>query len=130
MNFENNYNLYNYTNLKNMSAINEILLNLIPSDLINDVMSYDAHTCCMKEIRERERKEYDYERFNENFATTGNYRIRDILTIWKIDPEDNQYLKRTQIVYYETYCYEWIMNEKYYLSDRYQNQCLLVLILV
>ena len=76
MNFENNYNLYNYTNSmnnvhENMSAINEILLNLIPSDLINDVMSYDAHTCCMKEIRERERKEYDYERFNENFATNA-----------------------------------------------------------
>ncbi len=58
---ENNqkyYNLYNYTNLKKMSSINEILLNLIPSDLINEVLKFDAHYCCMKEIRERERKEY------------------------------------------------------------------------
>ena len=58
MNFKNNFNLYNYTESKNMSAINEILLNVIPSELVNEVMKYDAHTCCMKEIREREKKEY------------------------------------------------------------------------
>jgi len=41
---ENNYICNNYTNPKNMSAINtthlSVLLNLIPSDLINDVMKY------------------------------------------------------------------------------------------
>ena len=74
MNFENNYNLYNYTNLKNMSAINEILLNLIPSDLINDVMSYDAHTCCMKEIRERERTIYKY--YEKKHIKGGSYRVK------------------------------------------------------
>ncbi len=52
--YENKNNSYIYTNPK-MSAINTthltVLLNVIPSDLINDVMSYDAHTCCMKEIK-------------------------------------------------------------------------------
>ena len=40
MNFENNFNLYNYTNLQKMSTINEILLNVMPSELVNEVMKY------------------------------------------------------------------------------------------
>ncbi len=54
-NFENKFICNNY-----MSAINEILLNVIPSDLINEVLKYDAHTCCMKEIRERDRTDLIY----------------------------------------------------------------------
>ena len=72
---ENNNNYINYTNLKNMSSFNEILLNYLPSDIINEIMKYDAHTCCMKKIREREKKEYSIE-------------YENCFEIWRIQNDD------------------------------------------
>ncbi len=46
-----------------MFVIN-LLQNLLPSDLINEVLKYDAHTCCMKEIRKLQKPNYKLDIFN------------------------------------------------------------------
>ena len=74
---ENNNNYINYTNLKTMSSINEILLNLIPSDLINEVLKFDAHYCCMKKIRERENVEYVFYKSPDTMYSIDNLKIKD-----------------------------------------------------
>ncbi len=82
MNFENNNNLYNYNNLQKMSTINEILLNLIPSDLIKNVLQYSAPVS-VKQLTKQIRK--------QKYKNHGIYTILNLESENPLDKNGNYY---------------------------------------